>query len=109
MFNPTYAVSLPSFFTGLAIDDDGPTTTGTSAGALFGRSLKPWENLYGVSVGVAGELVDEVTIGPPRCWVVGGSVSARQDHQSYDSPTMFDGDSPGPRVETLFAFGVSDT
>lgn len=108
-FNPAHAVSLPSFFTGLAIDDDGPMSARESAETLLGRSLRPWENVYSISVGIAEELVGEVAMELPVGWVVGGSVSGRQDHQRWDSPTMFDGYSPGPGVETLFDYKFPDT
>ena len=90
-FKPAYAVCLASALDGLWVTEQ---RDGANKGAVereMGRGLNAWEHMYEVVTPIA------------RGWVVGGSVSGRQDRRWYDDPTMFDGWEPREGVEELFS------
>lgn len=95
LFKPAHAVCLPTLLEGLVIDQPHAEALPGDAFAAVGRGLREWEHFYTVtSHSVSG-------------WVIGGSVSGRQDQENYSAPTMFDGWAPGEQIIPLFEVNAS--
>jgi hypothetical protein len=90
-FKPGYAVCLQSALQGIQIiraEANAPID-----GALLGRPIELWEELFTVR---SGESVG---------WVLAGGVHGREDDQDHHAPSMFDGSGLKPSERSLFSTG----
>lgn len=89
LIKPAYIVCVAANLEGINITHVlGDTPAHVTA--AIGRALHDWENLY---------LIESGTF---HGWVIGGSISGREDDNGYNAPTMFDGRSARPGVRDLF-------
>ena len=93
-FKPVLAVGIPSSFPSLRIEAivNGPEVI--AAKTSLGRSpnLVPYED----------EVLFRVSGGSSRGWILAYVVAGREDTETFDSPTMFDGNAPRPGVSEIF-------
>ena len=91
LFKPGYAACLPAWLDGVTIlhADDAATAAWSAEG-------------HGLALGTDQKLF-LVTSGSVHGWVVGGSVSGREDDGDDHTPSSFDGRLPGPEVNELFS------
>jgi hypothetical protein len=91
LFKPAYAVGLSVLLDGVQITESGSDALPDEVRMVHGGDLREWEHLY------------RIVSGTGSGWVIGGSVSGRQDHEKDFAPTMFDGWAPREGVVELFS------